>query len=303
MTPEKEKMKKSEEDYLKRLELTFKSGSHLIPSKDKKPLKGYDVAQPKQEQKTEPENIVKLPTPVKTQPQHQQHQDNNPKTPQRPVPQQRQSMPIPPQILQPEGQFESGTILILEDGSLAIYKNKIQGKEYDLVYILNPKNAKVEAKGIYVSGYETEKIGLLPEDLFNKIQKTLLWSRDAIIYHLDKYSFCSRIPQVNTPSEEPSESKEGDTNAYFLQKKPPQEVSSPTDALTKGRKMTVMFGDKAWESYFWGKDELGTIVVHQTTGDWTAMHLDLKRFGESIKLGEILSPDKIKQIDDIILNK
>lgn len=266
----KDKEKQVEQDYLKKLEETFKQGAHLRP--------------PSRRTDSHVSSFLSKKSSEDTQSQ---------------IPEELEKQPVIPQLTSPKV-FKSGDILILEDGSIAIYKQKITGKEYDLVYILNTENGKAAPKGIYVSGYESEKIGSLPDEIFSKLQKTMVWNRDAIIYHLDKFIYCSRIPQIKYQPVDTGEVTQVE-EAPVTQKLKPSE--SKKELLQKGRKLLLMFGDKEWESYYWGTDELGTIVVHSTTGEWTAMHLDLKRFGDSIKYGELLPPNEIKRINDLILQK
>lgn len=284
MNPPNDKIKKTqksriEEDYLKRLENTFKTGAHLRPAKkfdnDEPEETSSEQSRPQPQSQTHAVKSL-FQSPLIPQPHHNiQTDEQKPKAP---------------------ATFYPGSILILEDGSIAIYKQKITGKEYDLVYILDPSTSKATPKGIYVSGYDVEAIGKLPEELFNKLQKTLIWNRDAIIYHLDKFIYCSRIPQVAVHIQEAPEPEIPEQI-----EPPPRPASNKKEILQKGRKLTISFGDREWDAYFWGEDELGSILVHSTHGKWMAMHLDIKRFGESIKYGELLSPTKINEIDHLLI--
>ena len=270
---------KIEEDYLNNLEAIFKTGSHLKRN-----------APP--EQSIEPQSAVlentqqDFPDANKLSEEKQKEEillkNNNTSEPEK--------------ISSNAIEYEPGTIIKLEDGSIAIYKQKVTGKEYNLVYILDPQTGKATPRGIFISGYNVEKIGKLSDEVLENIRKSLTWNRDAIIFSLDKFEFCSLIPEIKSSIKEPIDKKSPIPTPKPVEKK----VKS---LFQKGRRITISFGDKEWDAYYWGADELGAIFVYFANGHWTAMHLNLRRFGDSIRYGEILSTNKIKEIDFSIIGK
>ncbi|MBN1868369.1 hypothetical protein JW916_13870 [Candidatus Sumerlaeota bacterium] len=63
--------------------------------------------------------------------------------------------------------------------------------------------------------------------------------------------------------------------------------------LTRGRRFSIKFGNRGWEAVYWGEDEQGSVVAHNTNGQWSLMHLDLSRFRDSFALlGEISDKER-----------
>lgn len=214
--------------------------------------------------------------------------------------------PPPPQATDaPLGTFPKGTILQLEDGTIAIYKDPVKGKEYEIVYALR-SNGKLRPEGIALYAYEAKKLGRIPEDIFEDIQKTLRWDRDAICFHLEKYEYCSLIPMSERPpSTDSAPAASGqDPKAKVVMPDPPTSpLLDPARELVKGRRIYISFGPgKTWESVYWGKDLLGHVVAHHTNNEWALMHLDIKRFRESTEIGEILRDEEIKAIQQAIVS-
>jgi len=228
-----------------------------------------------------------------------------PTPPQPPVPPPAvESTPLP-ESSEPLGTFPRGTILQLEDGTVAIYKDPVKGKEYEIVYALRA-NGKVRPEGIALYAYEAKKIGRLPQDLFEEVQKALRWDRDAICFHLDKYEYCSLIPLMERPAgmaASAGAAGSDPTKKAVAPDPPTSPLLDPARELIRGRRVYISFGPgKTWEAVYWGKDLLGHVVAHRTHNEWALMHLDIKRFRDSIEVGEILKEEEIKAIQRDILN-
>jgi len=189
----------------------------------------------------------------------------------------------PPPTKSPVLLYELGTVLHLEDGSLGIYKGPISGKEYHLVYHLRP-DGKVEAEGIYLSAYRCEALGKVPHSVVQEMQRTMRWYRDSIISHL--------------PSEEQKR-----LVPFLSPGRPKTEVIEPLkkkETLERGRRLKIGFGDRVWDAVYWGSDELGQIVAHNTHKNWTLMHMNLGRFGDSLEYGDLCSPEEIREINQML---
>jgi len=175
--------------------------------------------------------------------------------------------------------FEIGTILRLENSTVGIYKGPIFGKEYHMIYHLR-HDGLVEPQGIYIYAYCCEPLGSVPYDVLQEMQKTMRWERDRIISHLTSEEKSKLIPLLTPASIQRVE-----------------EFPRRRESLERGRLLRIRIGDRAWEAIYWGSDELGHIVAHNTHGNWTLMHLNLGRFGDSLEYGEILPPEEIRDIN------
>jgi hypothetical protein len=176
--------------------------------------------------------------------------------------------------------YAKGEIIRLEDGSIGIYKGPIPGKEYHLVYHLRP-DGTMRPEGIYLYAYQSESLGKVSFDVLGEMQKSMRWERERIIEHLSSVEKSRLIPLLSSK----------------VIKKEIEASPEKQNSLVRGRRLKVGIGSRNWESVYWGSDELGEIVAHNTNGTWTLMHLNLGRFGSSLEYGEILSPDELKAIN------
>lgn len=246
----------------------------------------------------------------------------------------RPTTPPPPLHDEKEAADElvPGTILRFDDGSIAIYKDAVSGKDYALFYFLEP-NGVLVPQGIFLDQYERQRLGLLPPDLFEAMIRMRRWDRDAVIYHLDRFEYAghiraiaaaqpmrveggdeppptapprpvSRPPRASSAVESPSVS----TPAYVAPEAesepvPPPSVElpppPPRTLLERGRVIRIVVGPgKVWEAVYWTSDELGPIVAHNTNREWSLMHLDLARFKDAIEYGDLLSDEELKEIEN-----
>jgi hypothetical protein len=219
--------------------------------------------------------------------------------------QARRAPATPPQ---PSGSYEyaSGSILRLDDGSVAIFKDAVSGKDYALLYFLEP-DGTVAPRGIFLQQYDAQRIGHLPEPLFAQMRDGGTWDRDAVIFHLEKYEFAQMVRQVAAHQEGRTPAHHARTTAPSsapVEEQPQYEApavqaepAKPRDMLERGRVLRINVGGKVWESVYWTKDEMGPIVAHNTHKDWALMHLDLKRFQDSLEYGDLLTGSKLAEIE------
>ncbi len=234
--------------------------------------------------------------------------------------------PAPPALSPPlsvpaaetKGSFEEGAILAYEDGAVWVYKTPKRGKEYEIVYTLHP-NGTVTAEGIALYAYKVKVIGRLSPAALEKLEKTMRWERDAIVFHLSAYEYCSLIPSPAAPaagevsrpptaSGASAPSPPARTSPTPLPLRPATETppsaappSAPAtkekERLVRGRRLQVSFGPgKSWEAVYWGRDVIGHVVAHHTHDTWALMHLDLDRFRDATEYGETLPQDQIARI-------
>lgn len=187
------------------------------------------------------------------------------------------------------GLHAEGTLLNIEDLGIAIYKERIPQKGYDMVYILLPD--KVTVQGIFLNMYRREIIGKIPSTIFKDIQKSHKWEPDQIKPYFSDKKLSYLLP---CPTRDLQEIK-------HTEEKPPIPNNS-LKSIPFGQKLIFKMGDKAWEAVYWTKDEIGYVVAHNTGGNWQLMHLDLKRFSKMnmLHFGEVLSEEELKKIHDYI---
>lgn len=205
----------------------------------------------------------------------------------------------------PGGEFLPGTILVFEDGMMGVYKERNQRKDYDIVYILDAKG-RANPQGIPLENYGVEPVGRLSSSCMELVVSNNRWERDMIIFHLLKYRDRAYVPTIteNPHDAEPIANSEH-LSQMSVQKLTPamlqpdykdEEPEKP--ALIRGREMTIEFGPgRKWKAIYWGKDELGHVVAHNTHDSWSLMHLDLNRFKDTIVFGNIVGQDVIRQME------
>lgn len=190
-------------------------------------------------------------------------------------------------VMGADGSYLPGVILYFEDATIGVYKGRVKGKDYDLVYILQP-DGRVQPQGVALQSYDTRPIGRLAPTYLDQLTARQRWERDLVIFHLLDFEDRALVPVVTaTPSSE----------AVPL----PVIPKGPTgDAgpMTRGRRLTIAFSpQQKWDCVYWGTDELGTVVAHHTHDRWSLMHLDLRRFGNSIQTGNMLGPEELRQVE------
>lgn len=272
---------KRRQEHKKRIQKLHQSSSDM----EKKDFK--DVSTEEQEKET-PRIPIEFAIEEDYAPQTE-IKERETRTPE-PSPPRKPERPAPDKYERgPDDLFDIGAIILLEDGSVGVYKGSIPGKEYHLLYHLLP-DGNVRPEGLYIYGYQAERLGCVPAGIMDEIQKKMKWDREQLISHLDSPDKAELIPFL-------SEKKKETEPVASVQEEAPRKKE---DLLERGRKLKVKIGDRGWEAVYWGSDELGQIVAHNTHQDWTLMHLNLGRFGESLELGEKLSPEEIKEINEVI---
>ncbi len=223
------------------------------------------------------------------------------------------------------GNLIPGTILVLEDGNVAVFKERKQSRDYDIVYLLRA-DGTAEAKGVPLFSYEIEPIGRLSSGCLQTLATENRWDRDMMVFHLLKFKDRRFIPTIQerastdlAPREEtftqwavkklneqdvievPGSDEDLDdvTEAPAASQTPEPQPEPEEKKLARGRKFTVAFGpNQKWEAVYWGKDELGHVVAHHTHEKWSLMHLDLDRFKDSIEFHGMADVDLIRQMEN-----
>lgn len=195
-------------------------------------------------------------------------------------------------------ELKPGAILNFDDGSLAIFKDAVSGKDYALFYFLEP-NFGLSPRGIFLEQYEYRCIGQMPLHLFEEMKSTNRWNRDVVVFHLYEWEFVQLIPQsgavvssqVGRPATEP-----GITRPAAAPARVPDSQDARKILPERGQILKINVAGRVWEAVYWAKDEMGHVVAHSTNKNWALMHLDLTRFADSMELGELKSPAEIEEI-------
>lgn len=204
----------------------------------------------------------------------------------------RAGAPAASSALGTDGTFPVGTILRFEDESIGVFKDARADKDYEIVYQLH-RDGTAQAEGLALASYEVRVIGRLPPEFVLRLQRRQRWVRDEIIFHLDSFDYCAFVPVIDPNAARPA--------AAQLPAAPtPTPAAAPK--LEQGRRVQVSFGpDKQWAAVYWGADDLGPLVVHQSGGRWALMHLDLNRFADSLVIGDFVDAKTRAQIEDEVV--
>ncbi len=197
------------------------------------------------------------------------------------------------QVFGPNNQYLPGTILYFEDQTVAIYGRQMKDKDYEMVYALGT-NGRLKPQGIPLANYDVRPLGRIAPAYLEKLAASMKWDRDLIIFHLLEYEDCPLIPEITATNGHEASSPQSSTGVPKLPL--PSSTAAP-QPLTRGRKLSIVFGKQNWNAVYWGTDELGTVVAHKTHDHWALMHLDLKRFKDGIVHGEMMSPAELAEVE------
>jgi hypothetical protein len=169
-------------------------------------------------------------------------------------------------------------------------------KEYHLMLALFP-NHQLKTQGIALEGHQIDEIGCVPPEALDRLQREMRWSRDLLVFHCYSLRDAERIPQqiapppaAATPDRVTGDDSAPDNGnaapppapAASAAARPAPAEPKANGALRRGQRLQIQFGDKTWYAVYWGKDDQGQVVAHQTNRDWSLIHLDLERFGADL---------------------
>lgn len=215
-----------------------------------------------------------------------------------------------PQRITPQSEksYEEGIILAFEDGTIGVYVSDVPGQDYDLIYCLRD-DGTVDPQGIPLYSYNPKVIGRLPDERLRHLRSRMRWMREEIIYYLKEFEFINLIPSIRTNHRKPDipqvEESGDDTMVDEYQTLEPRtpvsersnSLKQKDDSLVRGRKIIIRAPRGQWQAVYWGADNKGPIVAHQTYGKWDLMHLDLSRFADKVEYGDMVPDDVIKLIN------
>ena len=107
-----------------------------------------------------------------------------------------------------------GAIVQLDDGSVAIYRDAVSGKDYALFYFLE-SDGTLAPRGIFLEQYGMTQIGSVPPAMLEQLCTARVWDRDVIVFHLKRLEYAIAIrhvlsAQAKAPSAVPLEAKPKD---------------------------------------------------------------------------------------------
>jgi hypothetical protein len=209
--------------------------------------------------------------------------------------------------------YQTGAILCLSGRNVAIYKHPVPEKEYHLMLALFP-DQQIKTQGVALEGHQVDELGLVPPEALERLQREMRWNRDLIVFHCYSLKDAERIPQQIAPPEAaatplrtgpvpqqpPAPTAEPTpTPAPARTAGPPPAAEAPPSngVMRRGQRLQVRFGDKSWFAVYWGRDDQGQVVAHQTNKVWSLMHLDLNRFGTDLMIDPNVDTQIIEEIE------
>lgn len=192
-----------------------------------------------------------------------------------------------------------GSILWLNRRGVAIYKMAVPEKGYHVVLVPGP-HGLLKSQGIELDGCELEELGRITPQLFDRLQLEMRWNRDLIIFHC--YTF-DDAAKVQLPSCEVCPHFEEKARAEASRAAAPhahngeRHHAAPDRSLRRGQRLQIMMGQKRWSAVYWGKDDGGHVVAHNTVGDWALMHFNLDQYAASMSVEPEPDAELVRQIE------
>ena len=198
---------------------------------------------------------------------------------------------------------QPGAILKLGDGPVVIYLRPVPQKEYHLVLALFP-NGSIKTQGVALDAYPVEELGAIPPVWLERMQQEMRWNRDLIVFHCYSYDDVRKLPDaMGAPADAPPAAR---TPVPSPKAQPEAPAARPPDdpqpaPPRRGSRLQIRFGNNVWDAIYWGKDDQGHVVAHQTNNQWALMHLDLDRFGNGVQVDPNPDLALVEQIEKSLL--
>jgi len=191
-----------------------------------------------------------------------------------------------------------------------LYRQPVPKQNKVFVYQLSDQGA-IEVRSLVLEHYHPRFLGRLDTDLLRAFIRDKRWVRDAVLYHLEHWSFGRYLPSSNgshlstetTPNAEEEEPRldlsSGEGASSVSADDSPAALQANLEAkptLRRGSRVTIRHGATAWEAIYWGRNDKGDVVAHNTARHWQLAHVDLKHFGDKVEIGSVLSEDEFNAI-------
>lgn len=211
-----------------------------------------------------------------------------------------------------------GAILHLATGQVIVIDRDVPDSGYQMVLLLNPDGSVSAEKMNLRLGCQFRQIGRLSADDVVNIHVAHKWHRSHIVFNLDRFEDARLIPEAGgaEKQEELVEPELRDAEWPSPDSAPQEKIQLPKDekraeaarqgqtktGLKRGQRLTISFGpNRSWDAVYWGGDGTGTLVAHQTHGDWALTRLDLSRFApENIVLGPLMTDREVWELEEFI---
>jgi len=210
-----------------------------------------------------------------------------------------------------------GAILHLATGQVIVIDRDVPDSGYQMVLLLNPDGSVSAEKMNLRLGCQFRQIGRLSADDVVNVHVAHKWHRSHIVFNLDRFEDARLIPETSSAeSQELVEPELRDAEWPAPNSAPQEKIQLPRDekrdeaarqgqtktGLKRGQRLTISFGpNRSWDAVYWGGDGTGTLVAHQTHGDWALTRLDLSRFAEeNIVLGVLMTDREIWELEEFI---
>jgi hypothetical protein len=228
------------------------------------------------------------------------------------------SAPSAPSAGSPAGALPpDGAILHLATGQVIVIDRNVPDSGYQMVLLLNPDGSVSAEKMNLRLGCQFRQIGRLSADDVVNVHVAHKWHRTHIVFNLDRFEDARLIPETSAPeTQELVEPELRDAEWPAPGSTPQEKIPLPRDekraeaarqgqtktGLKRGQRLTISFGpNRSWDAVYWGGDGTGTLVAHQTHGDWALTRLDLSRFAEeNIVLGALMTDREIWELEEFI---
>lgn len=206
--------------------------------------------------------------------------------------------------------WQEGDILLLDDGSVGIFKDRVPNKEYQLVYFLEP-DGHLKPQGVVLAAYDVRQLGKLPDEALQAFKRSQRWNRDCMVFHLHDWNDVGQLPPAiyfnaeQAPRVGNVDPHQGNAGGAPSDPQPEAETQpapmfpksrSVETQLSPGRRFSIKFGANDWHAVYWGRDELGDVVVHNTNKQWAMMHLNISRFKDTLELADLLTIQEMQEI-------
>ncbi len=210
-----------------------------------------------------------------------------------------------------------GSILHLATGQVIVIDRDVPDSGYQMVLLLNADGSVSAEKMNLRLGCQFRKIGRLSADDVVNVHVAHKWHRSHIVFNLDRFEDARLIPEAGAPeTQELVEPELRDAEWPAPGSAPQEKIQLPKDekraeaarqgqtktGLKRGQRLTITFGpNRSWDAVYWGGDGTGTLVAHQTHGDWALTRLDLSRFAEeNVVLGILMTDREIWELEEFI---
>lgn len=191
-----------------------------------------------------------------------------------------------------------GSILWLNRRAVAIYKMAVPEKGYTVVLVPGP-HGMLKTQGLELQNYQVEEIGLLTPKYFDKLQLEMRWNRDLIIFHCYSVEDAEKVqlPNCEVCPHFEEKAKAEAAHAAAPKAAAPHPPAAPDRSLRRGQRLQIMMGGKSWNAVYWGKDDGGHVVAHNTVGAWALMRFNLDQYAATMRVEPEPDAELLRQIE------